>query len=136
MQLMRNCPECKNVFRGDECSCGWGRQEKKSNVSDGYCEYVFNGRRCPLPGSMCHSTRGGGPWYCSGHFFAVGDFKAGQAAFKFSQDNYKQIIHERKCLNYPIKNLRCEECKKWNEIKNSKVKEVKIYFENNLRAVA
>lgn len=34
----------------------------------GSCSWLSNGERCRYPGSLGHTTRGDGRWYCRGHF--------------------------------------------------------------------
>lgn len=117
MNLVRNCPDCESVFRGNECSCGWKISSSNSSPYDDKCSYSFEGRRCPLYGTMSSNSA----WYCSGHLAALGDFHDGKAALKFAEENYSEIMHERKCKNDLLIHMTCERCKAWDENKKEKM---------------
>ena len=131
MKLVRNCPECKSVFRGDECSCGWKTSGSNGSVSDDKCSYIFEGRRCPLFGTR----RNNSAWYCSGHLAALGDYYGGRAALKFAEENYAEIIHELRCLNDLVSHIKCERCRQWNESKKTKMAESKNYSKVEKRSI-
>lgn len=123
MRTMHKCNECHKYFYGEKCICGWNPSTSRSSPSDDKCAYIFEGRRCPLYGTV----RSNSAWYCSGHLAALGDYHGGRAALKFAEDNYAEIIHERKCVNDLVFHINCERCKEWRESKKTKAVESKNY---------
>lgn len=70
--MPRDCPRCGEPVRDSSCQfCGWGTPSKDSPASDFRCEWRSGGDRCNYAGSMSDGTKGGGPWYCSDHYFAM-----------------------------------------------------------------
>lgn len=86
------CPECGDDLRPNakRCKCGWkvpraepdpvsGRSAPPPvDVEYGWCAWRSGGERCRNPGTMAHSTLGGGPWYCAAHFSCVDPIVGGQ----------------------------------------------------------
>lgn len=98
MKSIPSCPECGKVLSAPakRCRCGWMPSVKsKTPTSDGRCEYLIGGRRCPLPGTMCPYPYGHGPWYCSGHWHCLDDPRLGEAALRHAEENYHAILAER-----------------------------------------
>ena len=70
---MKDCKQCGARVDGLDCpKCGYTENLKTKSDQDPtwwQCSNVVDGQRCSKPGSMSHSTRGGGPWFCRQHFF-------------------------------------------------------------------
>lgn len=71
----RECPECSRplAFNAKACKCGWRlapmRESHQSSDREHLrCEWVSSGVRCRYVGSITADARGGGPWFCVGHF--------------------------------------------------------------------
>jgi hypothetical protein len=85
------CPDCGDDIkpRARKCSCGWivptaaakagNHQTPPSiDVEYGWCAWRSGGERCRHPGTVAHSTLGGGPWYCGEHFTCRDPIVGGQ----------------------------------------------------------
>jgi len=91
------CPECGKIYstKFKKCNCGWSDPDREA-VSDYGCQYRVNARRCPLPGSMSTSLYGLGTWYCSDHWFSLGNSQLGEAILLNAEKNYQTIIQNRR----------------------------------------
>jgi hypothetical protein len=93
---MNACPECeKSLYpKATRCSCGWIKSLAPAE-RDHRCQYQNNGRRCPLPGTICCTPYGSGPWYCSGHWRTLSDPQLAIAEIYNAEKNYQQILEDR-----------------------------------------
>src|SRR2546423_883727 len=80
MKNNNECPECGTALSAKykRCTCGWRKEHEPVPVqADLGCQYQSKGRRCKLLGTMSHSTRANGIWYCHLHYHSLGDPKKG-----------------------------------------------------------
>jgi hypothetical protein len=72
--MSRKCPRCQDPLsvHGVCGSCGFGLKASAptTNRDPEYlrCEWVALADRCRYVGTITADTRGGGPWFCVGHF--------------------------------------------------------------------
>jgi hypothetical protein len=95
MQHINYCPECGKRLgeKKQHCTCGWRRQLSSARAcADHRCQYESDGHRCPLPGTMCPYPYSSTPWYCSGHWSAIGDPRLGNAVLLDAEQNYEKIL--------------------------------------------
>ena len=81
--MNKRCSECKKSLKphAKRCSCGWRNEHEPAPAplqADHGCQYQSKGRRCKLLGTMSHSTRANGIWYCHLHYQSLGDPKRGE----------------------------------------------------------
>jgi hypothetical protein len=70
----RQCPECGDRISVDAraCACGWRKNgAKRQEGPDHFCRWNDHGHICGKRGSLSDSIGGGGPWYCSEHYWAL-----------------------------------------------------------------
>ncbi len=69
------CNSCGNPLEDDGsckmCPAGNKRRRAPADKIDRVCPFNDHGNVCGLVGSMSDSTNGGGPWYCSRHFWKL-----------------------------------------------------------------
>jgi len=72
--MSRKCPRCQDPLsvHGVCGSCGFGLKATASTPSFDReylrCEWVSLDDRCRYAGAITTDTKGGGPWFCVGHF--------------------------------------------------------------------
>lgn len=73
--MKKQCPECKKMFNGNECECGFSAKYKTALKSRGpiLCSYINkNGKTCLLNGTVSYhipnDTYNYPPFLCSFHF--------------------------------------------------------------------
>ena len=105
------CPECGNSISESarKCKCGWLKTENEKK-HDPQCDFVLNGKRCSLPGSISPATHKSDDWRCKYHFENRDSFSLSAKWSKFIEENYHEIIHFREHYQTNFKN--CERCKK------------------------
>lgn len=100
MKSTQCCPECGKILSAHArlCRCGWKLPIKQDTPHfDGRCEYQVAGRRCPLPGTICHYPYSKeGPWYCTSHSSCLGDPRLGEAVLIHAEENYHAILAEQR----------------------------------------
>jgi hypothetical protein len=68
------CPKCSDILPIDAraCACGWRKDGPRGKDEVNLdCTFNDHGHICGLRGSMSDSTVGGGPWYCSRHYWMI-----------------------------------------------------------------
>lgn len=99
------CPECENLLstKKKRCSCGWFQPAERMLIAANHdCNYTNRQEKCPLPGGICPYPYAKGPWYCSGHWQALGDDTLGNNTFIFIKKNYQKIMDSKK--SWKLKN--------------------------------
>lgn len=98
MKANQRCFECKQWIAVGEakCSCGWYVPRAEMIVPPNHdCQYQNSYRGCKLPGTMSHSTHGGGIWHCSFHHHSLGDPKKGEDLLDYIERHYEEIMGDR-----------------------------------------
>ncbi len=105
MSAKQYCRECNQLLikNAERCACGW--HADKTSVTDHRCQYRSNGRRCPLPGTMCPYPYGNTPWYCQGHWSCIGDSRLGDAVLFDAEENYQKILVKRRDWHVSLFNV-------------------------------
>jgi len=100
---MRNqeaCPDCgKHIMDTSKyCTCGWQKvSSAAAPTTDHRCQFQSNGRRCPLPATVCEALYGAGrAWYCFDHVRCRNDPEKGQAIILDAEKNYQAILKKRR----------------------------------------
>lgn len=89
------CPECGNslTLSRNHCACGWFAKDRQvQRIADHGCAYSLGQSRCPLPGGICPFPYSKEPWYCSGHWRALGDPNMGETVLRNAEINSHKII--------------------------------------------
>lgn len=89
---MKVCIECGNTLMPDMmlCLCGCLCQPDEPVPPDHRCHYVYQERRCPLPGTMSHFWYAKGHWYCSGHWFTRDNPIAAKGVLDFAERQHQK----------------------------------------------
>jgi hypothetical protein len=111
------CPGCSDQLsaHAKKCSCGW-RKSENSESRDPRCNFILNGKRCPMAGTMSSATHKSDDWKCSYHFENRDDFYESSRWLDFIKNQFHEIIHFRKHFSTNVKN--CDRCQKLCDVEN------------------
>lgn len=104
--MARHCPQCASTLKPDgSCECGYGAKPKSQGHDPDWWRCTDTdqaGARCSKPGSLSMSTRGGGPYFCSGHFppFRGGKHGVGPTPGLFA--NLRSLTRQAPPITKPI----------------------------------
>jgi hypothetical protein len=104
-----DCPECSKPLSQNarKCACGWEKLSE-TGKKDHRCNFILDGERCNLPGSMSPSVLKSDDWVCAYHFQYRDDYRECARWVQFIKKFYQEIIHYRS--HYQTNYNNCERC--------------------------